>query len=374
MRAGSRSRGMGRMSIGDKLSYGMRTLGGIGLSRTQAYGVMGSLMGESGKGLNENAHNPNDPGPLGARGIAQWNQGRLAALKSFAAKKGTTWNNFKTQMDFVAHELTTTEKAAYNRVKNATTVEQATKGFTFGYERPNAKYANLAGRIQHAKAVQNMFRATPDMVSVDASFADPVASTATGIGETVQSIASNPFGAIADMLSGKVNVGQQIDDALGPVDEVAKGAFGVVTGKDPIGGVKGIAEALAGDDPNSPLGAIAGFLDPTPGMKLGAIAGGIIGGPQGSLIGGLIGQGLGLMLGSFMNNQQQQQQQQNTGLLGTLGFDDYPTAPQQTANRNRGYGSGSGYGYGSLGDYGRGVYGGSGQFGGAVDSGTGGLW
>ena len=55
-----RTRG-GNMSIRDKVSYGVSALGRLGMTRTQALGAIGSLMGESGRALRTDALNPNDP-------------------------------------------------------------------------------------------------------------------------------------------------------------------------------------------------------------------------------------------------------------------------------------------------------------------------
>ena len=51
-------------------------------------------------------------------GVAQWRGIRFKALKRFAKNRGHDWRNLYTQLDFIAHELATTERKsgrAYKR-------------------------------------------------------------------------------------------------------------------------------------------------------------------------------------------------------------------------------------------------------------------
>jgi hypothetical protein len=82
-----------------------------GWSREQAAGIVGNLQQESGPNLNPRAVNKNDAGPgLHSYGIAQWNKERFENLKRFAKERGTSWDDFYTQMEFVHYELTQGEK------------------------------------------------------------------------------------------------------------------------------------------------------------------------------------------------------------------------------------------------------------------------
>lgn len=292
----------------ERVSYGIGRLASIGLSRTQAAGIMGSLMGESGRDLNTGAHNPNDPNG-GSSGIAQWHSGRLSGLKSFAKTKGTSWKDFKTQMDYVAHELTTTEKAALERVKKTSNLAAATKTFTNAYERPNQKYANHAGRLANAKHAASLV----DGVDVDNVSYEEEAPQIRGI--------DNPLGMLGDLLSGK----SKIEDSFGDVGKLGKNALSLAQGKNVLGSVGGIIDVV--DGPQNPLGGLTDFLTkPSPTMKLGALAGGIIGGPQGALIGGLLGQGLGTMLNGFMSPKTADPM---TGEIGWGDSNYYPDAPDR---------------------------------------------
>jgi hypothetical protein len=82
-----------------------------GWSREQAAGIVGNLQQESGPNLNPRAVNKNDAGPgLHSYGIAQWNKERFENLKRFAKERGTSWDDFYTQLEFVHYELTQGEK------------------------------------------------------------------------------------------------------------------------------------------------------------------------------------------------------------------------------------------------------------------------
>ncbi len=104
-----------------------------GWTQAQAAGIVGNLVNES--RLNPNAVAKNDAGPgKDSVGIAQWNTGRLENLKSYSNSKGTPFNDFQTQLEFVHLELNGAEKGVGKKLKEATTVEQATVAMT-KYER-----------------------------------------------------------------------------------------------------------------------------------------------------------------------------------------------------------------------------------------------
>lgn len=105
-----------------------------GWTPAQAAGIVGNLSAES--GLNTQARNPGD-GQDGSDsiGVAQWNGGRARALKQFAAARGTDWHDLDTQIDFLDHELRTSERGAGETLARATNAEEAAAAFV-GYERP----------------------------------------------------------------------------------------------------------------------------------------------------------------------------------------------------------------------------------------------
>lgn len=131
-----------------------------GWTQSQAAGIVGNLVNES--KLNPNAIAKNDAGPgKDSVGIAQWNTGRLDNLKSYANNKGTPFNDFQTQLEFVHIELNGAEKGVGKKLKEATTVEQATVAMT-KYERFKGYEQGLASpetqkRIASATSINSSY-------------------------------------------------------------------------------------------------------------------------------------------------------------------------------------------------------------------------
>lgn len=127
-----------------------------GWTPEQAAAIAGGLFVES--RFNPGAVNPGD-GADGSDslGIGQWNAGRAKALKAFAAAKGKPYNDFQTQLEFVQHELETSEGKAAQKLRAATTVDDAATAFLH-YERPKgfegglATASNGANRLRAARA------------------------------------------------------------------------------------------------------------------------------------------------------------------------------------------------------------------------------
>lgn len=140
-----------------------------GYTKEQAAGIVGNLIGES--NLNTGAVGDNGT----AEGVAQWRGERLTRLKRFAASRGKDYKDFETQLDFVDLELQNNEKTAYQALKAAKTVDEATAAF-IGYERPkgwtpgNPRAGhNYKGRLGYAAAM-----AGGDVV-VDGTFSPSIA-------------------------------------------------------------------------------------------------------------------------------------------------------------------------------------------------------
>ncbi|MCE7026428.1 phage tail tip lysozyme [Jiella avicenniae] len=70
-----------------------------------------------------------------AFGMFQWRGARYAGLKRFAASTGRSPDMVETQLDYVMHELRTSERSAGKALASAADVEQATAAF-MGFERP----------------------------------------------------------------------------------------------------------------------------------------------------------------------------------------------------------------------------------------------
>lgn len=92
-------------------------------------GIIGNLSVES--GLNPGAPNYRE----GAIGLAQWEGGRRSALQAFARTHGGSETDLNTQLEFLWHEMHTSESAAWNRVRQAGNVREAAALWDQYYER-----------------------------------------------------------------------------------------------------------------------------------------------------------------------------------------------------------------------------------------------
>lgn len=95
-----------------------------------AAGFVGNLMVESRASIDP--HAVGDGGS--AIGIAQWND-RRPALIEFARKRGKDWQDLDTQIDFILHELETTEGRAKEQIWATTTPQDAALAVSRYYER-----------------------------------------------------------------------------------------------------------------------------------------------------------------------------------------------------------------------------------------------
>lgn len=139
------------MTTEEKKVYAYNYYIGKGVSPVHAAAIVGNLAKES----NFNTTIVGTADNKGSRGIGQWHSERLGNLKRFA---GSNWQNLDKQLDFVLHELNTTEKGAYKELLKTTTVEDATRVFMNKYERPsvNPKINRINDRIKEALAVSGI--------------------------------------------------------------------------------------------------------------------------------------------------------------------------------------------------------------------------
>jgi len=68
-------------------------------------------------------------------GLAQWRLDRRKKLEEFAKQQKKDWKDFDVQLEYIWHELTTTEKNAYNALLKAKDVKEAAYIFNKKYER-----------------------------------------------------------------------------------------------------------------------------------------------------------------------------------------------------------------------------------------------
>jgi hypothetical protein len=96
--------------------------------------IVGNLQQESGVNINPQAYNPSDKGELSA-GIAQWRAGRYDRYTPFlkfcginSPVKPPNLPPLEKQLDFMWHELHTSERSAYNKLIPSTTIQDAVAG------------------------------------------------------------------------------------------------------------------------------------------------------------------------------------------------------------------------------------------------------
>ncbi len=116
-----------------------------GWTRAQAAGIVGNLQAESGVDPNR-GQNGGGPG----YGLAQWEGPRQRDFKAWAGHD-IHQSTFREQLEFIQHELTTTERGAGNALKGATTASEAAQIVCNKYERPGIPH--LDTRIANANAI-----------------------------------------------------------------------------------------------------------------------------------------------------------------------------------------------------------------------------
>ena len=123
-----------------------------GWTKEQAAGIVGNLQTESGKDLNTKAEGDLHLKARGgsSQGIAQWREGRLAKFKEVVGKDVKD-ASLEEQLSFVDWELKNTEKRAGDRLKEATTADEAAALTDQFYERSDGKHRG--GRVANALAL-----------------------------------------------------------------------------------------------------------------------------------------------------------------------------------------------------------------------------
>lgn len=142
----------GTNSAGNEYSF----LIGKGLTPIVAAAITGNNIWESGGSQTQLTLNPSNVNSIGATGIAQWYAGRATALHAYAQAHGKPWDDLGLQLDYLWHELQTTQNGplkateAQNSIKSATTTFEA----TFEVSGDTGSYPT---RISLAKAVLHKF-------------------------------------------------------------------------------------------------------------------------------------------------------------------------------------------------------------------------
>lgn len=115
-----------------------------GLTRTQAKGIYGNLMQESGGNIKAVSSDGNN-----SYGLAQWTGSRKQRLFNMYGPNPT----INQQLDFLWWELNNTHKDALKDLKQTSTILDATRVFMNKFERPHKYYANFNRRLRFANSI-----------------------------------------------------------------------------------------------------------------------------------------------------------------------------------------------------------------------------
>lgn len=107
-----------------------------GLPDPIAQGFLANFAVESGFDPGINEIKPLVPGSRGGFGLAQWTGPRRRQLESFASERGKPVNDLDLQLDFLMHELGSTEKRAAEAIMAAQSPEEATRLISNKFLRP----------------------------------------------------------------------------------------------------------------------------------------------------------------------------------------------------------------------------------------------
>lgn len=94
-------------------------------------------------------------------GLFQWDDRRFN-LKKFANKQDSHWSDIDAQLDFLQHELLTSEKRNIGKVTNKDNVEQQTKDISKYFLRPGKPHNKK--RISYAKKFKKKFKNIPQEI------------------------------------------------------------------------------------------------------------------------------------------------------------------------------------------------------------------
>lgn len=123
----------------------------LGLTDKQAWAVMANIDHES-AGWQVDAEEDPDSTETGI-GLMQWTGQRRHNLEQFAADRGTSWKDLKTQLEFIKSEYNGEESEAWQRFKNfvtdSTTPEEDVAYFAGPNGLERAGVINLASRMAH---------------------------------------------------------------------------------------------------------------------------------------------------------------------------------------------------------------------------------
>lgn len=125
----------------------------FGLTQAQAAGIVGNLGAESGlQGINEK--NPTVIGSLGGFGWAQWTGPRRTAFNTYVQNNNLDPTSSDANYGFLRQELSTDYASSITKIKQTSTVADATASFEKSYE--GAGIVNMSGRVNFANTADTL--------------------------------------------------------------------------------------------------------------------------------------------------------------------------------------------------------------------------
>jgi hypothetical protein len=122
----------------------------LGLSATQAAGILGNIGWECGGFKQLQEQNP-VMGGRGGLGWCQWTASRRVDFENWLAQKGVNYQDDDANYGFLLKELRTTQSPSVSAIRRAGDIDTATGEFMRVFERPAPRYAHLEDRIGLAK-------------------------------------------------------------------------------------------------------------------------------------------------------------------------------------------------------------------------------
>lgn len=151
-------------TVQDRENWGMSYLTSR-YGKAAAAGLLGNAHAES--NLDPGAESPHDGHDGSAAiGIAQWNGERAKELKQFAIDRGLDFKDYRTQVQFMDYELTTSHKDLGAALRGVTDPAVAAKMIEQEYERPKAELANSGTRIANAVRISQRDVKPPGLTAV----------------------------------------------------------------------------------------------------------------------------------------------------------------------------------------------------------------
>jgi hypothetical protein len=122
----------------------------LGLSATQAAGILGNIGWECGGFKKLQEQNPL-MGGRGGLGWCQWTASRRIDFEKWLAQRGFNYQDDGANYGFLLKELQTTQSPSVSAIRRVGDIETATGEFMRVFERPAARYAHLEDRVDLAK-------------------------------------------------------------------------------------------------------------------------------------------------------------------------------------------------------------------------------